>query len=117
VGEIREGLGEMASPVELGQALAAIGLFARVPGEADLAGERKRLGSTELLRLETTHWLAGTAAVQVIALCANFLYVFKAARRRAARAAHPALPLALPLRAGRQPVRQARIPWSPSGPQ
>lgn len=56
----------MASPVELGQALAAIGLFARAPGEADLAGGRKRLGSTELLRLETTHWLAGAAAMQVL---------------------------------------------------
>jgi hypothetical protein len=38
------------------------------------------------------------------ALCENFLYVFKAARTRAARAddsgARPPLPLALPLRDG-----------------
>lgn len=36
---VREGLGEMASPVDLGQALAAIGLFRAAPGGAGLAGE------------------------------------------------------------------------------
>jgi hypothetical protein len=66
MGEVREGLGEMASPVELGQALAAIGLFARAPAEADLAGELQRLGSTELLRLEMAHWLLGAAGMQVL---------------------------------------------------
>jgi hypothetical protein len=66
MGEVREGLGEMASPADLGQALAAIGLFRAAPGEADLAGELKRLGSTELLRLEMANWLLGAASMQVL---------------------------------------------------
>ena len=53
MGEVREGLGEMASQADLGQAPAAIGLFRAAPGEADLAGELSRLGSTKLLRLES----------------------------------------------------------------
>jgi hypothetical protein len=66
VGDVREGLGEMASPVELGQALTAIGLFQYAPTEADLAGELVRLGSTELLRLEMANWLLGASAMQVL---------------------------------------------------
>ena len=66
MGEVREGLGEMASPTELGQALAAIGLFRAAPGEADLAGELKQLGSAELLRLEMANWLLGAASMQVL---------------------------------------------------
>lgn len=66
MGEVREGLGEMASPVDLGQALAAIGLFRAAPGDADLAGELERLGSTELLRLEMANWLLGAASMQVL---------------------------------------------------
>jgi hypothetical protein len=49
----------------------------------------------------------------------DLLYVFKAARRRAARAANSAPTLhsrcRSPLRAGRQPVGQARIMRNPSG--
>ena len=56
----------MASPADLGQALAAIGLFRAAPGEADLAGELKRLGSTELMRLEMANWLLGAASMQVL---------------------------------------------------
>jgi len=66
VGEILEGLGEMATPVELGQALASIGLFVQAPAEADLAGELERLGSVELLRLELANWLLGAASMQVL---------------------------------------------------
>lgn len=64
--EVREGLGEMASPAGLGQALEAIGLFRATPGEADLAGELDRLGSTELLRLEMANWLLGAASMQAL---------------------------------------------------
>jgi hypothetical protein len=63
VGGGREGLGEMASPVELGEALAAIGLFKDGRAEADLDGELERLGGTELLRLEMTHWLLGASVM------------------------------------------------------
>lgn len=66
MGEVREGLGEMASPAGLGQALAAIGLFRAAPGDADLAGELERLGSTELLRLEMANWLLDAASMQVL---------------------------------------------------
>jgi hypothetical protein len=49
--------------------------------------------------------------------CANFLYVFqggpKTGRTRRRLGAHPPLPLALPLRAGRQPVGQARRTRNP----
>ena len=53
-------------PADLGQALAAIGLFRAAPGGADLAGELRRLGSTELLRLEMADWLLGAASMQVL---------------------------------------------------
>ena len=66
MGKVREGLGEMASPAELGQALAAIGLFRHAPSEADMARELERLGSAELLRLEMANWLLGAAAMQVL---------------------------------------------------
>ena len=42
MGKVREGLGEMASPTELGQALAAIGLVRHAPSEADMARELQR---------------------------------------------------------------------------
>jgi hypothetical protein len=66
MGDVREGLGEMASPAGLGQALAAIGLFRHAPSEADMARELERLGSAELLRLELANWLLGAAAMQVL---------------------------------------------------
>ena len=66
MGDVREGLGEMASPAELGQALAAIGLFRHAPSEAALARELEQLGSAELLRLELANWLLGAAAMQVL---------------------------------------------------
>lgn len=50
----------------MGQALAAIGLLRAAPGEADLTGELRRLGSTELLRLEMANWLLGAASMQVL---------------------------------------------------
>jgi hypothetical protein len=59
-------LGGMASPAELGQALAALGLFRHAPSDADLASELDRLGNAELLRLELANWLLGAAAMQVL---------------------------------------------------
>lgn len=67
MGEVLDGLGEiMATPVELGQALASIGLFVQAPAEADLARELKSLGSVELLRLELANWLPGAASMRVM---------------------------------------------------
>jgi hypothetical protein len=59
-------LSEMASPAELGQALAALGLFRHAPSDADLASELDRLGNAGLLRLELANWLLGAAAMQVL---------------------------------------------------
>src|SRR5260370_3638017 len=66
MGEIREGLGEMADPADLVTALVQVGLLKRVFTGTELAAETDRAGGTELFRLEMAHALAGAADMQIL---------------------------------------------------
>ncbi|HUY51805.1 MAG TPA: hypothetical protein VMV92_39920 [Streptosporangiaceae bacterium] len=58
MGEIREGLGEMADPADLVTALVEVGLLKRAFTGTELAAETSRAGGAELFRLEMAHaWL------------------------------------------------------------
>jgi hypothetical protein len=66
MGEIREGLGEMADPAVLVTALVQVGLLKRAFTGTELAAETDRAGGTELFRLEMAHALAGAADMHIL---------------------------------------------------
>ena len=66
MGEIREGLGEMADPADLVTALVQLGLLERAFTGTELAAETDRAGGAELFRLEMAHALAGAADMQIL---------------------------------------------------
>jgi hypothetical protein len=66
MGEIREGLGEMADPADLVTALVQLGLLKRAFTGTELAAETGRAGGAELFRLEMAHALAGAADMQIL---------------------------------------------------
>ncbi|GLX02290.1 hypothetical protein [Microtetraspora sp. NBRC 16547] len=65
IGEQREGLGTMADPAELAEALVAIGLLKHSFTAAELAAESRRAGGRELHQLELARpWRAQAMSVQ-----------------------------------------------------
>jgi hypothetical protein len=66
MGEILEGLGEMADPADLVTALVQLGLLKRAFPGTELAAETSRAGGTELFRLEMAHALAGAADMHIL---------------------------------------------------